>query len=127
MSAAGRTVGWLLVAVLVVVFLAGLLLMGVPYLYHRSVHVPAYPSVLSISLVKVAPFLLVAFIVALSFVFILLMMLILASRSRGSGVRGRRGDPADADIRMIQELHRGFERLDKRVEALETILLERMK
>jgi hypothetical protein len=29
------------------------------------------------------------------------------------------------EIEMIQEIHRGFERMEKRVETLETLLLER--
>jgi len=31
------------------------------------------------------------------------------------------------DIAMIQELHKGFEKLNERVEALETILLDRAR
>ena len=31
------------------------------------------------------------------------------------------------DIRTIQELHKGFEKLNERIEALETILLDRAR
>jgi hypothetical protein len=31
------------------------------------------------------------------------------------------------DVREIQELHKGFEELSRRIEALETILLEKVK
>jgi len=40
--------------------------------------------------------------------------------------RGRSGGAQDEEeARMMQEIHRGLEEMEKRVEALETILLER--
>jgi phage shock protein B len=38
----------------------------------------------------------------------------------------RQGEPLNADeTRLIQELHQGMARMEKRVEALETILMDR--
>lgn len=41
----------------------------------------------------------------------------------GKGVR--QGLGGGEEIEMIQEIHRGLERMEKRVESLETLLLER--
>jgi phage shock protein B len=39
--------------------------------------------------------------------------------------RGSNRGPSDDEARMIQEMHRGFVRMEQRIEALETLLLER--
>lgn len=40
---------------------------------------------------------------------------------------GRMAQSDEEDIRIIQEIHQGLERMEKRVEALETILLDRVR
>ena len=45
---------------------------------------------------------------------------------KGEGSRGDRKQQAE-EARMIQEIHQGLSRMEERVEALETILLDRSK
>ncbi|MCX8035558.1 MAG: hypothetical protein N3D11_00610 [Candidatus Sumerlaeia bacterium] len=47
-------------------------------------------------------------------------------RLLGGGERSRTGMTPD-DRRLVQEIHRQLGRMEKRIEALETILLERIK
>ncbi|HUT25796.1 MAG TPA: hypothetical protein VM492_15775 [Sumerlaeia bacterium] len=47
-------------------------------------------------------------------------------RVTGGGSRGRAGDQEDSS-RAIQELYATAERMEKRIEALETLLLDRRK
>ncbi|GAB4333640.1 MAG: hypothetical protein Kow0099_05500 [Candidatus Abyssubacteria bacterium] len=59
-------------------------------------------------------------IVAIIFTFILSVL-----RLKGGG-SVRQGEPLNADeTRLIQELHQGLAKMEKRVEALETILMDR--
>lgn len=56
--------------------------------------------------------------------FLLLLVLIRIATSP----REKRHRQTDTtETRMIQELHNGFERMDQRVEALETILMDQIK
>jgi phage shock protein B len=41
------------------------------------------------------------------------------------GGKSRRGNPDEA--RLIQEIHRGLEKMEKRIESLETIVLDQTK
>jgi phage shock protein B len=43
----------------------------------------------------------------------------------GIGKISRRSDLADGEAQLIQEIHNGLLRMEERVEALETILLDR--
>lgn len=53
-----------------------------------------------------------------------IMVYLIVKASRGGG--GRSGTPSDKEeTRMIQEIYHGLSRMHKRVEALETLLLER--
>jgi phage shock protein B len=62
-------------------------------------------------------------ILAFPFLFVALFLLLGALRAHGGG-KGNGGGRLSADeVETLQELHRGFERLSERVEALETILL----
>lgn len=47
------------------------------------------------------------------------------ARSRHGPVRAKGGETQMDETRIIQELHEGLLRMEKRIEALETILLER--
>jgi len=64
--------------------------------------------------------LLIFFVVALPFIFIIFLVRILMS-----GSRGNRSRMTAEETRAMQEIHRGLERMEKRVEALETIVLDR--
>jgi phage shock protein B len=59
-------------------------------------------------------------IIILAFV---LLAIKLFRRDRSGGRGGR--EAADEEARTIQELYRGFERMERRVEHLETILMDR--
>jgi len=59
-------------------------------------------------------------IVALPFVFIIFLVKILMG-----GSKGNRSRMTAEETRAMQEIHRGLERMEKRVEALETIILDR--
>lgn len=53
-------------------------------------------------------------------------LVLLALLSLFAGRRGRRDRHLDADeARVMQEIHQGLERMEKRVETLETLLCER--
>jgi len=55
------------------------------------------------------------------------LLLIFGGRGRGAG-RGlgmRPGEGEGEEVRLMQELNRGLTRMEERVEALETLLLER--
>ncbi len=41
------------------------------------------------------------------------------------GVSGKSKGLKNEEVLMIQELHKGFQKMEKRIEVLETILLER--
>jgi phage shock protein B len=56
---------------------------------------------------------------------LLIPFVIVAMVIKGSG-RSRREMPPE-DIGTVQEMHGDLERMEKRIEALETILLERTK
>jgi len=64
--------------------------------------------------------LIIFFVMAVFFGGILALVWLVARAARGGE---RRGSPDEA--RMIQELHQGFSHVEKRVEALEAILMER--
>ena len=61
-------------------------------------------------------------ILAFPFLFVALFLLFGALRAHGGG-KGTGGRLSAGEVETLQELHRGFERLSERVEALETILL----
>jgi len=47
--------------------------------------------------------------------------------SQGGDISKRSGRTSADDMRTIQEIYKGLENLNQRVEALETILLDRVK
>jgi phage shock protein B len=55
-------------------------------------------------------------------VFVLIGMKIAKGGRSSKGLR-----PQDDEVRMIQEIYQGLARMEQRVEALETILVEREK
>jgi len=59
-------------------------------------------------------------VVAGPFIFILVLVKMIAGSSKGNGKR-----MTAQETRAMQEIHRGLERMEKRVEALETIILDR--
>jgi phage shock protein B len=59
-------------------------------------------------------------VVAGPFIFILVLVKMIASSAKGNGNR-----MTAEETRAMQEIHRGLERMEKRVEALETIILDR--
>jgi len=67
------------------------------------------------------------------FGFVILVLILLGVLGAGilKSVRGRdqaRGGQMEAEeAKLIQELHQGLARMEERIEALETILLEREK
>jgi phage shock protein B len=42
---------------------------------------------------------------------------------RGGG--SSRGESSEEDVRLIQDIHNGLQQMEKRIEALETIMLDR--
>lgn len=62
----------------------------------------------------------VLLVVAGPFIFILVLVKMVAGNSKGNGKR-----MTAEETRAMQEIHRGLERMEKRVEALETIILDR--
>ena len=56
-------------------------------------------------------------------ILIVMAVVVLRGRSRSKNAVGMSAE----ESRLMQELHQGFNRLEERVEALETILLERAK
>jgi phage shock protein B len=74
-------------------------------------------------LVLAPVFLILIFLLAAApFIFILILVKIIAG-----GRKGNRQRMTAEETRSIQEIHRGLQRMEKRVEALETILLDRSK
>ncbi|MBI9087185.1 MAG: phage-shock protein [Desulfobacterales bacterium] len=72
----------------------------------------------------------VVFVVAIVFAGIVISLaivggtILMAIRIRHGGL-GRKGQHSDAeDAKMIQEIYHGLSRMEERVEALETILME---
>jgi len=55
-----------------------------------------------------------------------LLSLFLARSTRG-GRHGRAGALSQDELRLVQEIHSQMGPMEKRIEALETILLEKMK
>ena len=51
--------------------------------------------------------------------------ILLAIRMFRGGVSGRHREAAEQEARMIQEIYQGLARMEERVEALETLLLEK--
>lgn len=51
--------------------------------------------------------------------------ILLAIRIVKGGVPGRHREAANREARMIQEIYQGLARMETRVEALETLLLEK--
>lgn len=66
-------------------------------------------------------------VLAVPLLVLLLLVVVGVSLLRLCARGTRRGNSAEArrEVELIQELHRGMARLDRRVESLETILLER--
>ncbi|KPL07435.1 hypothetical protein AMJ85_09535 [candidate division BRC1 bacterium SM23_51] len=63
------------------------------------------------------------FIVALVILFpVIILWLILSARAKRS-----RTSMNQNEMRMVQEIHAGLDRMEKRIEALEAILMEQMK
>ena len=59
---------------------------------------------------------------------IALGVFVLIGMKIAKGGRSSKGQmPQDDEVRMIQEIYQGLARMDQRVEALETILVEREK
>ena len=54
-------------------------------------------------------------------------LLVLLIRLATSPRKKRETETDTSETRMIQELHHGFSRLEDRVEALETILMDQMR
>ncbi len=61
--------------------------------------------------------------IACFLVFLALMVKQLVHNQRS----GKMAQSDEEDIRIIQEIHQGLERMEKRIEALETILLDRAR
>ena len=58
----------------------------------------------------------------------LILGFILMTKKLNRGGSFRQGEQLNADeTRLIQELHQGISRMEKRVDALETILMDREK
>ena len=71
--------------------------------------------------------LMIILIVSLVFLFVLGCMVLIAWRVlRGQSFRRSRQAQAE-EARLIQEIHQSLLKMDRRVEALETILLERVR
>jgi phage shock protein B len=72
------------------------------------------------------PFILLAFcLIPLIVLAIMGGLVIAAIRTwRGEPLRARKEEQAD-ETRLIQEIHQGLSNMEKRIEALETILLDR--
>lgn len=71
--------------------------------------------------------LMIVAVVSLIFLFVLGCMVLIAWRVlRGQSFRRSRQAQAE-EARLIQEIHQGLSKMDRRVEALETILLERAR
>jgi phage shock protein B len=51
--------------------------------------------------------------------------IIIAMKIRHEGLSARSGQARGEETRMIQEIYQGLSRMEARVEALETILMER--
>ena len=63
---------------------------------------------------------------SLILLFVILFGFVLAlKRTRGSGSMQRGSKPDTDETRLMQEIHQGLSRMEERVEALETILLDR--
>ena len=58
-------------------------------------------------------------------VFVILLCGFLVSKALGGALGSRDEAPGEEETRMVQELHRGLSGLEQRIEALETILLDR--
>jgi len=105
--------------------------MGVLTWLFKAVAVLVLASLSLVLLVLVVPTALVAFLVALPVLILLVLcrglMALLGWRSpvHVGRVRGRREQLSQEENRITQELWRGLEKLNERVEALETILLDR--
>jgi len=59
--------------------------------------------------------------------FVVLMRTIVKIQQMKVSQSKNSGKLSDTEAREIQELHRGFEELNKRVEALETIILDQVR
>lgn len=71
--------------------------------------------------------LMIVAVVGLVFLFVLACMVLIVWRVlRGQSFRRSRQAQAE-EARLIQEIHQGLSEMDQRVEALETILLERAR
>ena len=66
--------------------------------------------------------LLIPLVLVLGLLLLAVAVVVLVARSSGSTKGGESGA---ADARTIQEIHTGLTRLEERVEAIETILLDR--
>lgn len=63
---------------------------------------------------------------SLILLFVIIFAFVLAlKRTQGSGSMHRGGKLATDETRLMQEIYQGLSRMEERVEALETILLDR--
>jgi len=76
------------------------------------------------SLIPLAPFLLVGFLALLGVLVLGGLFVLVALRIVFGGKKRNRREEAE-EARLMQDLHRGFQKLEERVESLETIMLEK--
>lgn len=79
---------------------------------------------MNVSLIPLAPFLLVAFLALLAVLVLAGVFMLAALRIVFGGKKRNRREEAE-EARLMQDLHRSLQRLEERVESLETIMLEK--
>ena len=81
-------------------------------------HLALFPLLL----IVIVPILIVGVLILLLVLFVRLLF-----RLAGGGNGGGSGELRQDEARTIQELHAQLERMEKRIESLETILLDKVK
>jgi len=73
------------------------------------------------------PIFIVLIVIGLPTICITLICLakIVKGESRTTRVKGKRGRTDTDEAKLIQDIHRGLNRMEERIEALETLMVER--